>query len=203
MVIAHPPGIIKKIYHKLLWSFKGTPKELFLTFDDGPTPEITQWVLDELEKFNAKATFFCLGRNVEKHPEIYNKIINNGHSVGNHTYSHLNGWKTKVNEYLEDVELAKQFIDSKLYRPPYGKLKPLQKRGLLEQFKIVMWDVLSGDYDIKTDKNKCLENIINFSKSGSVIVMHDSVKAKENLYYVLPKILEYFSDKDYCFSSIK
>ena len=194
---------LRQIFYWSYWGFSNGSKDVFLSFDDGPTPKITDWVLQELEKYNAKATFFCLGNNVEKYPEIYQTILECGHTVGNHSYSHLNGWKTKRIEYFNDVQLAGDLIKSDLFRPPYGKIKPSQRKMLIKNYKIVMWDVLCGDYDSRLSQNQCLLNVQNNVKSGSVVLLHDTEQAWYNLQYVLPKILEHFHRKGYCFRAIK
>ncbi|MBK5285324.1 MAG: polysaccharide deacetylase family protein [Bacteroidia bacterium] len=189
--------------------FRGNSSEnfLYLTFDDGPT-QISPWVLAELRKHNAKATFFCVGNNIEKNPEIFSSIINNGHSVGNHTMHHLNGWKTRTNNYIEDVEECSFALNSlqpqtNFFRPPYGKITPSQYSSLRKNYKIVMWDVLSKDYDERVSEEKCLKRVITKSKPGSIIVFHDSHKAEKNLRYVLPRVLEYFSERKFSFCSLQ
>lgn len=195
--------IAAKIFRDLTWHFTGKDNELFLTFDDGPTPEITPWVLAALKEFNARATFFCIGKNVKKHPDLYNQILNEGHSVGNHSYTHIKGWKTSNQKYVESVQKAAQVIDSNLFRPPFGKIRPQQIGQLKQDFKIIMWDVFSRDYDSKLDKEKCLKNILDFSESGSIIVFHDTLKAERNLKYVLPKVLKHFSEQGFVFNPIE
>ncbi len=207
------PKFIQRLYPERIWAFSRKSNAIYLTFDDGPIPEVTPWVLDELKKHHAKATFFCIGENVQKYPEIFQRIISEGHAVGNHTFNHLNGWKTETSEYVENVEKAgrqmtedgcqmignskiknqQSLINNQqsLFRPPYGKItskqaKILQKKG----FKIVMWDVLSYDYDASLSKEECLQNVLKNIKPGSVVVFHDSLKAEKNLRYVLPKVLE-------------
>ncbi len=191
-------SVIKKIFPKYIWDLPNNEKKVFLTFDDGPTPIITNWVLDELKKHNVKATFFCIGKNIEQNPEIYLNILSNGHLVGNHTYNHLNGWKTYTKDYLENVLLTNDLqssifnFQSKLFRPPYGKIKPSQSQKLRKLgYKIIMWDILSADFDYSISPEKCLDNVLKNIKSGSIIVFHDSQKAFKNLEYVLPKTLEF------------
>jgi peptidoglycan/xylan/chitin deacetylase (PgdA/CDA1 family) len=204
MNINRPPNWVRKIYFSLHWKVKSKTKTLYLTFDDGPTPDITEWVLDELKKFNAKATFFCIGRNVERHPEIYKKIVAQGHAVGNHTYSHLNGWKTWYHEYIDDINWAADYIKSRLFRPPYGKIRQSQIRSLKKHgYKLFMWDVLSEDYNQNITPEQCLENVISYTEKGSIIVFHDSIKASENLCKVLPKVLETYSEKGYNFKKLR
>ena len=200
------PDFVKALFPNFTWNINTNNKELYLTFDDGPTPEITNWVLSTLKDYNAKATFFCIGNNIEKHPDIYNNIRSQGHSIGNHTYNHLKGWKHKTKHYIEDVERTELLINSKikLFRPPYGKLKPKQSQKVQELgYKIILWDVLSFDWDKAVSKEKCLKNVTSAANEGSIIVFHDSVKASQNLKYTLPKVLEYYSKKGYCFKSLK
>jgi len=214
------PNIAKTLLPNFTWNIDTLHKELYLTFDDGPTPEITDWVLSQLKTYKAKATFFCIGNNIEKHPDIFQKIIKDGHNVGNHTYNHLKGWKSKTEDYLEDVEKTQLLINSnkaeiaiselesppsnlKLFRPPYGKFKPKQSKQIRELgYKIVLWEVLPFDWDRSVSKETCLKNITSTAKQGSIIVLHDSVKASRNLKYVLPKVLEYYSERGYSFKAI-
>jgi len=193
---------IKKLFSNYVWDIPNTENKIYLTFDDGPTPEITEWVLEELEKHNAKATFFCIGNNIKKHPEIFEKLISKGHSIGNHTFNHLNGWKTSTDDYLENSRLCETICN--LFRPPYGKIKASQAKKLKQLgYQIIMWDVLSADYDATITKEKCLENVVKNVQSGSIIVFHDSVKAFPNLEYTLPKALEILNKKGFVFEAIK
>ena len=202
---------IKKIFSNYIWDIPNTENKIYITFDDGPTPEITEWVLKELEKYNAKATFFCIGNNIEKHPEIFEKVIAKGHSIGNHTFNHLNGWKTSTEDYLKNTFLCeKQILESKIYnlkskifRPPYGKIKASQAKKLQQLgYKIIMWDVLSADYDATISAEKCLENATKNVTSGSIIVFHDSIKAFPHLQYTLPKALKFFKEKGFVFEKL-
>lgn len=206
------PWILKKLYPKRL-SRITAEKTLFLTFDDGPIPEITPWVLDLLEKYSAKATFFCIGDNVRKHPEVFEQIKTKGHAFGNHTFNHFDGWKTKTSDYIENFKKAEEIINSqlqqkltseeKLFRPPYGKIKNKQAAKIANLgYKIVMWDVITGDYDKNYDAEECLKNTRNLISSGSIIVFHDSLKAEKNLKYVLPKLLEEYTEKGWKFESL-
>jgi len=201
------PGWLKRIYDSYIWNIPVNDKILYLTFDDGPHPEATPFVLKELKKHNALATFFCIGKNVVSYPGIYKQIINEGHSVGNHTYNHLNGWKTGNDDYLKDIALASQEIDSDLFRPPYGRITSFQAKNLKpamrgKEPKVIMWDVLSGDFDIDCTTQQCLANVLLASTSGSIIVFHDSEKAFPKLAYTLPRILNHFSEKGYLFKSL-
>ena len=201
------PGWLKKIYDSYMWSVPGSDKILYLTFDDGPHPEATPFVLRELKKYNVLATFFCIGKNVVAYPDIYNQILREGHSVGNHTYNHLNGWKTNNNDYLKDIALASDEIDSYLFRPPYGRITSFQAKNLKpvmkgKEPKVIMWDVLSGDFDTACSPQQCLANVLFASVPGSIIVFHDSEKAFSRLEYALPRVLQYFSEKGYLFKSL-
>ena len=205
------PRIVQQIFKNYTWSFSTSKKIIYLTFDDGPTTKITEWTLNKLKEFNAKATFFCIGKNAENHPDIIKKILTDEHSIGNHTHNHLNGWKTNTGVYLKNIQRAQEIINQinkpsvqqKLFRPPYGKIKPSQAKKIREKgYKIILWDVLSADFDQKISKEKCLNNVLKNTNNGSVIVFHDSIKAYENLKYVLPKVLVYFSEKGFIFKSI-
>ncbi|OYX86267.1 MAG: polysaccharide deacetylase family protein [Flavobacteriales bacterium 32-34-25] len=205
---------IKKLFSNYIWDIPNNENKIYLTFDDGPTPEITQWVLNQLEQYNAKATFFCIGKNIAAHPEIFSQIIEKGHSIGNHTYNHLNGWKTTTDEYLENIETCETTISnlnseisilkSKIFRPPYGKIKLAQAKKLRQKgYKIIMWDVLSADFDQSITKEECLNNVLSNTKSGSIIVFHDSLKAFKNLEYTLPKVLQHLTENNFSFETIK
>jgi peptidoglycan/xylan/chitin deacetylase (PgdA/CDA1 family) len=197
---AKTPKILRWMYPKRVWAFSNVDMP-YLTFDDGPIPEVTPWVLDELKKYQVKATFFCIGDNIAKNPEIFKRIIAEGHQIGNHTCNHLNGWKTDTANYLDNVEkceieIKKHFStnQSKLFRPPYGRLSFKQAKLLLSKgYKIIMWSILSGDFDISISKEKCLKNVLSGLKNGDIIIFHDSLKAEKNLRYVLPKVLEKIS----------
>lgn len=197
-----PNKIIKRIYPKALWYIETEKPELFLTFDDGPVPELTEWVLDELKKYNARATFFCVGENIIKYPKIFERIKSEGHTVANHTYNHLKGFKHKTADYMQNVEKCERLTNTKLFRPPYGQLKKTQYKSLIrEKYKVVMWDVISYDYE-KISANECFANITKKAKSGSIILLHDNVKAEQNLKAVLPMLLKHYLDLNYSFMSI-
>lgn len=206
------PGRISKVKHS---------NAIYLTFDDGPIPEVTPWVLDLLAKYDAKATFFCIGENVKKHPEIFKKIQEEGHCIGNHTYNHFNGWKTPTSTYVENTLMAEETMndhtlnyDSEViqqdevafsfFRPPYGKIKNSQAKALKNQgYRIVIWDVISGDYNPGFSAESCFKNVIDNTVPGSTIVLHDSIKAMKNLKIILPQILEYYKGKGLEFRSLK
>lgn len=197
------PKVVKSIFPHFVWNIDSTQKTLYLTFDDGPTPEITNWVLDCLKSYNAKATFFCIGNNVELYPEIYNRIIKEGHAVGNHTFNHIKGWNVSTTDYINDVNKASNLIDSKLFRPPYGRLKPKQGKALIKKgYNIIMWSVLSLDWDKSITLTQCYNNVVKKAVSGNIIVFHDSVKASKKMMFALPKVLEYFTEKGFEFKRI-
>lgn len=187
----------------LIWSIKTTKKEVFLTFDDGPIPEVTPWVLETLKQYDAKATFFCVGDNVKKHPDVYRMIVAQGHKVGNHTMNHLSGWTNFNKTYFENIEKCNALIQSNLFRPPYGKIKPSQISHLKNDYRIIMWDVLTKDYDASVTGEYCFEKVKKNCKPGSIIVFHDSMKAEKRLRKALPKSLEYLKQEGYSFSSIQ
>ncbi len=185
------------------WSVKTEEKVLYLTFDDGPTPEITPKVLDILTDFKAKATFFCIGKNVEKHPDIYLRIIEEGHTIGNHTYDHVKGWLHRTNQYVDNTQKAAKLIKSSLFRPPYGRIKPSQTKALKSLgYTLVMWDVLSYDWDATVEQEEVLNNCLNSANKGSILVFHDSIKAAKNMLYALPKVLDHFQQQGYRFENL-
>ena len=201
------PWWLKRIYDSYTWSIQSKEKTLYLTFDDGPHPEATPFVLKQLKQYNALATFFCIGKNVVAYPGIYKQILNEGHSTGNHTYNHLNGWKTSNDLYMKDIAVASKEINSNLFRPPYGRITSFQAKNLKavmqgKNAKVIMWDVLSADFDIDCTPEQCLANVILPTVPGSIIVFHDSEKAFPKLQYALPRMLKYFSEKGYSFKSL-
>lgn len=191
------PWWLHSLYPKLVWHKPVDEPLVYLTFDDGPTPEVTEWVLNQLAKHGAKATFFLIGKNVVEHPDIFKKTKDAGHSVGNHTHNHLNGWKHDTEAYLQNVQLCTEQVDSHLFRPPYGRVKYSQSKALRMDFDIIMWDVLTGDFDTSIDGEKCFQNLRKNVRPGSIIVFHDSVKAWPRLQYALPKTLEYLKEKGF------
>ena len=193
------PDVLRPFLGKLLWRKNPSEKVIYLTFDDGPVPEVTPLVLDLLDEYNLKATFFCVGENVEKYPEVYKEVLRRGHKTGNHTYNHLKGIAVSTNEYVTNVEKAATQIDSKLFRPPYGRIKNSQKKALLEDYEIVMWDIITRDYDSRLSPVSIMQNIKRYSRNGSLVVFHDSIKAERNMLTVLPLAIEYWNSKGYRF----
>jgi peptidoglycan/xylan/chitin deacetylase (PgdA/CDA1 family) len=223
MYLVKTPWWLRAFYPSFTWKVNTDDKVLYLTFDDGPHETATAFVLDELKKYQAKATFFCIGKNVVAYRNVYQRMLDEGHAPGNHTYHHLNGWKSEDEMYIKDVYEAASVIDSSLFRPPYGRIKKFQAKLLgvengggrmengnpvelisdRESFSVIMWDVLSGDFDIKLEPQKCLENVLLNAGPGSIIVFHDSTKAWNRMSFVLPKVLEYFSKEGYVFKTLR
>lgn len=204
MYLVKTPFLLRWLYPDLVWK-KPSANTIYITFDDGPIPEVTPFVLNALADYDAKATFFCIGDNVRKYPEIYQEVIKAGHSIGNHTFNHLNGWNTDDEKYLENIGECAEYVKSDLFRPPYGRIKKSQIKKLKTRrpdIKVIMWDVLSGDFDQNLSPEKCLENVLRTTAPGSIIVFHDSLKAFDRLKYVLPKALEYWSDKGFVFKNL-
>jgi peptidoglycan-N-acetylglucosamine deacetylase len=202
VIYSRMTGILKTIFPHLTWELPGGEKNIYLTFDDGPHQNITPEVLEVLDEFNAKATFFCVGENVRKYESVYQKILNNGHKTGNHTYNHLNGWETSSDKYYRNIEKCAGFVDSNLFRPPYGKIKPTQASYLKMHYFIIMWSVLTEDYNKDLLPEKCLEKAMKTTHPGSIIVFHDSEKAQKNMLFVLPRFLEHFTQLGYRFPII-
>lgn len=189
-------------YPSLIWEVKTPKKEVYITFDDGPDPEVTPWVLDQLKQHNAKASFFCVGQNVEKHPEIYQRILDDGHTVGNHTYDHKNGWECDYGTYLVSVKKCGHVFGSHFFRPPHGRMKRSQIKRIKGRYKIIMWTLLSGDFDPAISGTECAYNTVQYTRPGSIIVFHDSQKSKETLYEALPKILNHYSNTQWEMKSL-
>ena len=197
--IINPAILSGLIFPRFTYRIKDSEDCVFLTFDDGPHPVLTPFVLNALANYGAKATFFMLGSHVEKYPDLLKRIIDEGHAIGNHTYSHPNGWQTDNTTYLKDVNLASACIKSKLFRPPYGRIRPSQSKCLLQDYKVVMWDVMSYDFHPEVKPEKCLSNVLDNVKGGSIVVFHENDKAFSKLQYALPKVLELLSSKGFRF----
>ncbi len=199
------PTWLQKLFPDRIWEMNKLEKKIYLTFDDGPHPIHTAFVLDELKKYNAKATFFCIGNNVQQYPDTFKRIIDEGHAIGNHTQQHLNGKKTADDIYIKDVQDASKYIDSNLFRPPYGRIKSFQAKilsTLNRPYKLIMWTVLSGDFDPDISVKRCLENVLFKTNNGSIVVFHDSEKAAEKMMSTLPAVLSNFSEKGFSFEKI-
>lgn len=202
MLIEQTPDFIRKLIPGAVWRLPQKEKTVYLTFDDGPIPEVTPWVLDLLKKYNIKATFFCVGDNVRKYPEVFKMVVSAGHSVGNHTFNHLQGFKVRSGKYVENVELADSYIRSNLFRPPHGHLRIRQGTKLSKKFRFVMWDVITRDYNMKLSGEYVLNVVKRYARNGSIIVFHDSIKAEKNMKYALPKAIEFLLSEGYKFEKI-
>jgi peptidoglycan/xylan/chitin deacetylase (PgdA/CDA1 family) len=200
MYLSKSPTLLRILTRKnLVWSIPDAKKEIFLTFDDGPVPEITPGVLSILGQYGAKATFFCVGDNVRKNPGVYQQVLEAGHATGNHTFRHLNGWKTPLPEYLNDIENCSNYVKSSLFRPPYGRIRPSYIPYLRKDYRIIMWSVITGDFDREASPEKILDNALRFTTGGSIVVFHDSLKASDRMFYALPRFIEAFSNKGFTF----
>lgn len=215
MNLFRTPFFLPKIYPSLLWRVPTAKKEIFLTFDDGPVNGATEFVLEELKKVNAQATFFCIGDNVRKHPDVFEKVLREGHVIGNHTFNHLKGWSTSLERYLENIEACEAQIvnhrsqntnlippSPRFFRPPYGRITFKQIKSLRKKYQIVMWDVLTHDYSKNISRQNCLNGSLRAARPGSIVVFHDSLKAERNLTHVLPRFLEHFASEGYKFKPL-
>jgi peptidoglycan/xylan/chitin deacetylase (PgdA/CDA1 family) len=205
MYLIKTPVLLKKLYPNLIWNLDRDQNNIYLTFDDGPIPIVTPFVLKTLKQYNAKATFFCIGDNIQKHPDIFDELTAEGHAIGNHTFNHLRGWSTDTQLYTDNFKQCDELVHSSLFRPPYGRIKRSQVsaiKALKNNVDIIMWDVLSGDFDTSLKPEVCLKNVLASTKPGSIIVFHDSLKAFPRLEYVLPRALKYWTKKGYTFKSL-
>ena len=202
MYLVKTPRIIQNLLPRLMWRNETDQKVVHLTFDDGPIPVVTPWILDQLAEYDAKATFFCVGENIHKHPDIYDRVIEEGHLTGSHTYNHLNGWQTDNSTYFRNVRKGAKMTGSNLFRPPYGHLLPSQLAFLQRHYQVVMWDVLSGDFDPSLPKETCLSNTLKHIKGGSIVVLHDNIKSFGTLKYVLPHLLATLAEQGYQFQAV-
>ncbi|MBK8954778.1 MAG: polysaccharide deacetylase family protein [Saprospiraceae bacterium] len=201
--LSYTPKFLQTIFPDLIWRIETPAKELYLSFDDGPIPEVTPWILEQLYAYEAKASFFCVGENAEKYPELLERIREENHTIGSHSYNHLSGWQTDNLAYILNVRKGARACGSRLYRPPYGKIKPSQTRILKHHYKIIMWDVLSGDFDPDLSAEACYQNVVRNSLPGSIVVFHDSIKSKSKLKSVLPRVLDHFSNLGYRFKALE
>lgn len=200
------PSWLQRLFPRRIWEMNPLEKKIYLSFDDGPHPEHTGFVLDELKKYNAFATFFCIGNNVRQYPEMFKRIIEEGHAIGNHTQNHMDWKKASDRDYINDVAEAANYINSCLFRPPYGRLSRFREKllsGMNPPYRIIMWTVLSGDFDPSLSKQSCFENILFKAGSGSIVVFHDSEKAADKMRFALPKMLQSFSAKGFSFAKIE
>ena len=198
-MVIRPPRFIKRLYPSVIWNFYNNTdsKSVYLTFDDGPNPDVTPWVLKQLEKYSAKATFFCLGKNVEQYPEVYKMILEQGHSVGNHSYSHVKGFGVNVGRYVEDFDFAEEFIQTNLLRPPYARCTPRQIKMLSQRFHVIMMDIVSRDYSSTISRRRCLSNVTKYVQAGSIVGLHDSKRSEKNIKYVLPRLLDFLRERGF------
>jgi peptidoglycan-N-acetylglucosamine deacetylase len=204
--------LMRAVYPNFLWRVKTNEKVIYLTFDDGPIPEVTEFVLEELKKYQAKATFFCIGGNIEKYPNVFHQIVNQGHTVGNHTFNHLKGWYTEDEEYLDNFrkcdgiisksEIRNPKSEIRKFRPPYGRIKRNQAKEIVKTHEIVMWDVLTGDYNQSISKETVLKKSLQHSEAGSIVLFHDSIKAERNLMHTLPRFLDHFAEQGFTFQKL-
>ncbi|MBP1630339.1 MAG: polysaccharide deacetylase family protein [Bacteroidetes bacterium] len=202
-MISKIPKFIQNIFINCEFKIKDSLKTIYLTFDDGPVPDVTIEVLNLLDKYNAKATFFCVAQNIIKHPEVFEEIKKRGHRLGNHTFHHLKGWKTKDEEYFSDIKMADELVCSNLFRPPYGRIKPQQFLFLRKKYRIILWSVISYDYNSLLSKRRVWKNVRNNITDNDIVLFHDNIKAKENMLHALNNTLSFFSAKGYCFKSIE
>lgn len=202
MHFVRPFFFLNYVYPQAIWRKEKDRNNIYLTFDDGPIPEITPWILDCLKEKNIKATFFCVGENIQKHPDIFQRILEEGHAVGNHTYNHLKGWDTDNQQYLDNIAKCNALTKTSLFRPPYGRAKKSQMKILSKEYKIIMWDVLTGDYDHRISPDQCYKNCIDFTRNGSIIVFHDNVKAIDNVKYALPKSIDTLLGRGFQFKTL-
>jgi peptidoglycan/xylan/chitin deacetylase (PgdA/CDA1 family) len=197
------PRILRWPFPEMVWKVKTKKKEVFLTFDDGPIPEVTPWVIEQLKAYDATAMFFMVGDNIDKYIKVYQHVLDSGNGVGHHTQNHLVGWNTGLEEYLENVELCACKMESSFFRPPHGRIKKSQIKALKEKYNLIMWDVLSGDFDQDTSAEKCISNVLDKISPGSIIVFHDSIKAWPRLERALPEILRQLKEKGYSFGDLR
>ncbi len=206
MYLVKTPRLLKMLYPGLIWDTHQNSRCIYLTFDDGPIPIVTPFVLNILKQYNAKATFFCIGDNVRKHPDIFEHVKNDGHAIGNHTFNHLKGWATDNETYLKNFLEADKLLKTNLFRPPYGRVKRAQVellRNAKPDLKVIMWNILSADFDVKLSPEKCLDNVLKNTGNGDVVLFHDSLKAFDRLEYALPRAMEQWSKEGFVFKVLE
>lgn len=202
MFIEQPPLLYRMLFPETVWRIPMKHKAVFLTFDDGPIPEVTPWVLDLLDKYDIKATFFCVGDNVRKHPETFAEVVRRGHSVGNHTMHHLQGAKVTTKRYIADIMEAESYIHTPLFRPPHGLIRWKQAAAIKDNMRIIMYDLVTRDYNRKLSGEQVLGNVKRYVRNGSIVVFHDSLKSEQNLRYALPRAIEWLKENGYVFLPI-
>ena len=199
MFIEQPPQLIRQLYPRACWRMNASEKSVYLTFDDGPIPEVTPWVLDVLDKYRIKATFFMVGDNVRKHTDEYKMVVERGHRIGNHTYNHLKGFKERTDRYIANIDKADCFLGTNLFRPPHGIMRMGQYRVLSERYRIIMWDLVTRDYNSKFSGEQVLDKVKCYVRNGSIITFHDSIRSIDNLRYALPRAIEWLQSEGYEF----
>jgi hypothetical protein len=201
-LIERPPLLYRMLFPETVWRIHSKPHTVYLTFDDGPIPEVTPWVLDTLDRYGIKATFFCVGENVKRNPNLFAEVLRRGHSVGNHTMNHMQGARVSTKVYLHNVFTANELIHTTLFRPPHGLLRWAQSKVLRNRFGIIMYDLVSHDYSRKLTGEQVLDNVKRNVRNGSIIVFHDSLKAEKNMKYALPRAIEWLREQGYNFDKI-
>lgn len=200
MFIEQPPQIIRYLYPSAIWRMDKDKRAVYLTFDDGPIPRVTPWVLDVLDKYGIKATFFMVGDNIRKHPDEFRMVVERGHRIGNHTFNHIRGLSYDINSYLENTDKAcRMMMNTNLFRPPHGYMSPKQYAELKKRYKIIMWDLVTRDYNRKFTGEQILQKVKKYVRNGSIITFHDSLKSEENIRYALPKAIEWLMEQGYEF----
>lgn len=199
MFIEQPPKFIRQLYSRACWRMSASVKAVYLTFDDGPIPEVTPWVLDLLDKYGIKATFFMVGDNVRKHPDEYRMVVERGHCIGNHSYNHLKGFKERTAHYIANVDKADSYLSTNLFRPPHGVMRRNQYNELRKRYRIVMWDLVTRDYSSRLSGEQVLKKVKQYARNGSIITFHDSLRSADNLYYALPRAIEWLLLEGYEF----
>ena len=199
MFIEQPPQFIRRLYPRACWRMDSSERAVYLTFDDGPIPEVTPWVLDVLDKYRIKATFFMVGDNVRKHPDEFKMVVERGHRIGNHTYNHLKGMAVHTDHYVANIDKADCYLSTNLFRPPHGLMRLRQYRALCERYHIIMWDLVTRDYNPKLNGRQILRKVQRYARPGSIITFHDSLRATHNLYYALPRAIEWLLSEGYEF----
>ena len=199
MFIEQPPQFIRWLYPRACWRMSASERAVYLTFDDGPIPDVTPWVLEVLNKYHIKATFFMVGDNVRKHFDEFKMVVEHGHRIGNHTYNHLQGLRERTDHYIANIEKVENFLATNLFRPPHGLMRLSQYRALRERYRIIMWDLVTRDYDSRLTGEQVLSKVKRYVRPGSIITFHDSVRSADSLRYALPRAIEWLLAEGYEF----